>query len=91
MPPMKRRLASAAAATAVAAATFGLVPATPAAAYPQCAAGTMCGIHYYADAARTQLQGGHTTNCEGSVLDWGIRSGYSVSFSQPCNGGPIEV
>jgi len=78
--------------SAVAVAAFAVVPAAPAAAYSQCLAGQMCGWLFYSDAARTHLQGGHTTNCEGSVLDWGIKSGYSTFISQGCAdlppGGP---
>jgi hypothetical protein len=76
--------------TAVAAAGIGLaiVPA-PAQAYSQCGAGTMCGWLYYSDAAHTHLQGGHTTNCDGTVQDWGIKAGYSSYISQSCN-PPID-
>jgi hypothetical protein len=77
--------------TAVAAAGVGLalVPAAPAQAYPQCGANTMCGWLYYADSGRTQLQGGHTTSCDGSILDWGIKAGYSSYIKQSCN-PPID-
>jgi len=73
--------------TAVAAAGIGLtlLPAAPAQAYGQCGANTMCGWLYYSDAAHTQLQGGHTTSCDGTVLDWGIKAGYSSYISQKCN------
>ncbi|MFB9450148.1 hypothetical protein Dvina_28175 [Dactylosporangium vinaceum] len=69
-----------------------LAPTAPAQAYGACAAGTMCGWLYYSDAARTHQQGGHTTNCQGVVLDWGIKSGYSTFVSQGCGGdGPGPV
>ena len=84
---MVRRLALA---SAVSAATFALVPAAPAAAYGQCPANTMCGWLYYSDSARTHQQGGHTTNCQGVVLDWGIKQGYSTYIVQGCNDpGPV--
>ncbi|GHJ44457.1 hypothetical protein Cs7R123_17990 [Catellatospora sp. TT07R-123] len=79
---MKRRIAALALAAAGAAAV--LVPGAPAQAYGQCLANTKCGWLYYADAAHTRLQGGHTTNCEGTVLDWGIKAGYSVFISEQC-------
>ncbi|GAA2357745.1 hypothetical protein Cme02nite_33570 [Catellatospora methionotrophica] len=82
---MVRRLMIAA---AVAALGFGIAPASPALAYGQCAANTKCGWLYYADAARTQLQGGHTTNCQGVVLDWGIKAGYSTYLVEGCDDRP---
>ncbi|MET7422040.1 DUF6289 family protein [Dactylosporangium sp. NPDC005555] len=51
----------------------------------------MCGWLYFSDAARTQQQGGHTTNCQGVVLDWGIKAGYSTYIVQGCGGGPGPV
>jgi hypothetical protein len=84
---MIRRFAVAAVA---AAAIVTIVPSAPAQAYSQCAANTECGWLYYRDAARTQLQGGHTTNCDGVILDWGIKAGYSTFISQGCGGGPVS-
>lgn len=72
---------------ALAVAGFVVAPSAPAAAYGQCPANTMCGWIYYSDAARTHAQGGHTTNCQGVVLDWGIKAGYSSYVVQGC-GGP---
>nr|BFE57821.1 hypothetical protein GCM10020063_023470 [Dactylosporangium thailandense] len=85
---MLRRLALV---SAVGVGTLLLAPVTPASAYSACAAGTMCGWLYYSDAARTHQQGGHTTNCQGVVLDWGIKSGYSTYISQSCGDDPNPV
>jgi hypothetical protein len=88
MTSMVRRLALV---SAVFAAAFAFAPTAPAAAYPQCLANTMCGWLYYSDAARTHQQGGHTTNCDGVVLDWGIKQGYSKYIVQTCGGEPDPV
>ena len=77
--------------SAVAAGAFALAPTAPAAAYGQCPANTMCRWLYYSDAARTHVQGGHTTNCQGVVLDWGVKQGYSSYIVQGCGGGPGPV
>lgn len=78
-----------AAAIAAAATGVAIAPASPALAYSQCAANTYCGWLFYSDPQLTRQVGGHTTNCEGSVLDWGIKQGYSVFVSGKC--GIIEV
>jgi hypothetical protein len=77
--------------SAVGVGSLVLAPVTPAAAYSACAAGTMCGWLYYSDAARTHQQGGHTTNCQGVVLDWGIKAGYSTYIVQSCGDDPGPV
>lgn len=82
---MIRRLAVAAA--LLGAAMFAAVPAhhtSTVGAYSQCAANTECGWLYYSDPQHTNLVGEHTTNCQGVVLDWGIKQGYSVFISQGC-------
>src|SRR4051812_24141775 len=47
-----------------------------AAAYSQCPVNTECGWEWSSDAAHLHVVGGHTTNCEGTVLDWGTKVGY---------------
>jgi uncharacterized protein DUF6289 len=90
---MMKKLSALAVVVAMIAVTgIGLVIApAPAQAYSGCAANTSCGWLYYSDAAHTHQVGGHTTNCQGSVLDWGITTGHSVAVSQICGGGiPLD-
>lgn len=61
-----------------------LFAAFPADAYSQCPANTECGWIYYSDSTHTQAVGGHTTNCDGTLLVWGTQSGYSVYVQQTC-------
>ncbi|WP_034593841.1 DUF6289 family protein [Hamadaea tsunoensis] len=79
------------AATAAAGIGLAVVPAAPAQAYSKCPAGTECGWEYFSDAAHTHLQGLHTTNCDGVVLDWGIKAGYSVYVQDTCQNPPNPV
>lgn len=79
---MSRRVLAIAAATAAVGAI--LVPSLPAQAYSRCPANTACGWIYYSDAARTQEVGGHTTNCQGVLLIWGVQQGYSEYIQDNC-------
>jgi hypothetical protein len=83
----RRVLGAVAAAAAVGAI---LVPSVPAQAYSQCPANTECGWIFYSDAAHTHEVGGHTTNCQGVVLTWGIQQGYSQYIQSGC-GGTVPV
>jgi hypothetical protein len=75
---------------AVAIGVSGLLPAAPAQALNQCAAGYYCAWYWYADPAHTQLNGYYTdnTSCGGGILRWGVLQGYMVFQSGPCLGGP---
>jgi hypothetical protein len=79
--------------TLVAALAATFAPSHPAgrvAAYSQCPANTECGWEWFSDAAHTHNVGGHTTNCQGVILDWGVKVGYSLYIQQGCGGGPVE-
>ena len=67
----------------IAAATVVAVPA-PAHAYSKCPSGTACGWTFYSDPQHTHVVGVHSTNCQGVVLDWGIKQGYSVYHQFTC-------
>ncbi|MDI1465705.1 hypothetical protein QEZ54_32510 [Catellatospora sp. KI3] len=89
---MKRRIAVLAFAAAGVASVLAPVGGSgTVSTYPSCPANYKCGWLYYADAAHTRLQGGHTTNCEGTILDWGIKAGYSVYISEKCVDLPPEA
>jgi hypothetical protein len=79
----RRILALASAAVAVGAI---MLPSSPALAYSQCPANTECGWLFFSDAAHTHEVGGHTTNCQGVIQDWGIKQGYSQYIQQGCGG-----
>ena len=61
-----------------------MLPSSPAFAYSKCPAGTECGWLYFSDSAHTHEVGAHTTNCQGVVLDWGIKQGYSQYIQDAC-------
>lgn len=81
---MARRILALVATAASVAAIW--LPSVPAQAYSQCPVNTECGWLYFSDAAHTHEIGGHTTNCQGVVRDWGIKQGYSQYIQQGCGG-----
>jgi Family of unknown function (DUF6289) len=83
---VQRRIFAVAAAAAAAAACAVLLPSGPAEAYSACPANTECGWLYYSNAAHTYEVGGHTTNCQGVVQNWGTVTSYSSYIQNGCGG-----
>jgi hypothetical protein len=81
---MRRRFLAIASAAVAAGAI--LLPTGPAEAYSACPANTECGWLYFSDAARTHEVGGHTTNCQGVLQNWGTVTSYSTYIQNGCGG-----
>lgn len=81
---MPRRMLAIAAATLATGAI--LLPTGPAEAYSACPANTECGWLYFSNASRTTEVGGHTTNCQGVVQNWGTVTSYSTYIQNGCGG-----